>query len=367
MIGFLESRRHARLQRLLSAYLDGEVSDSERAGVDTHLAGCESCRSELATLRATVDLLGSLPQIAPSRSFALAQEPEPVRSFEPLFWTARAVAPIAAVLLVALVVGDSVGLITQQKDLEPIFFEVATEVEGAALATVAAALATVAAAPAPEAAAAAPIAATEMAVEKEVVEVQIERTVEVAKEVVKAVEVPAAPQAPTAPAVADEAAAERAVEALDATSIPAPESTPATAMRAAPPPPAAGAAPTAVAKEVPVERQVSQPAPTAAAAVGAAAAEEKAMEEPGATSVPPSVSTPQPLPSTVETAAIAPVETQPAVQKAPTFVDLDSTGEDEGLELPLWQLEVATAIVILFALIAAFAVSRRSSTRRWSA
>lgn len=51
---------HARLRRQLSLHLDGSLSGSARVRVEQHLAGCESCRAELAELRGTVSLLGSL-------------------------------------------------------------------------------------------------------------------------------------------------------------------------------------------------------------------------------------------------------------------------------------------------------------------
>ena len=44
--------RHKKLQLLVSAYLDGEVNDAEKAIVDSHLKGCSECRRfiEHATL-----------------------------------------------------------------------------------------------------------------------------------------------------------------------------------------------------------------------------------------------------------------------------------------------------------------------------
>jgi negative regulator of sigma E activity len=47
---------------LLSAYIDGELSDSERERVERHLEHCEECRDELEELRQTAELVGSLPQ-----------------------------------------------------------------------------------------------------------------------------------------------------------------------------------------------------------------------------------------------------------------------------------------------------------------
>ncbi|HEY7975335.1 MAG TPA: zf-HC2 domain-containing protein, partial [Ktedonobacterales bacterium] len=45
----------------LSAYLDGELTDSELAALETHLPTCEQCQRELAALRQTRALLRALP------------------------------------------------------------------------------------------------------------------------------------------------------------------------------------------------------------------------------------------------------------------------------------------------------------------
>jgi anti-sigma factor RsiW len=69
--------RHRRCRRLLSAYLDGEVTASERRTVDEHLSKCGACASELEELKATVALLRELPYLPVPRSFALEREPAP--------------------------------------------------------------------------------------------------------------------------------------------------------------------------------------------------------------------------------------------------------------------------------------------------
>ena len=51
MIGILRSGRHSRLRDLLSAYIDGQVSESEALRIEEHLSGCDECRRELGTLR----------------------------------------------------------------------------------------------------------------------------------------------------------------------------------------------------------------------------------------------------------------------------------------------------------------------------
>ena len=116
---FLRVGRHGRLQELLSAYVDGQVSASEASRVQEHLAACAECRRELEALRATVSLLRSLPQVQPSRSFALAEAPEPADRRWPVAWGARAAMSVAGLVLAALLVGDAVGLVRQETGREP--------------------------------------------------------------------------------------------------------------------------------------------------------------------------------------------------------------------------------------------------------
>ena len=116
---FLRVGRHGRLRELLSAYVDGQVSASEASRVQEHLAACAECRRELEALRATVSLLRSLPQVQPSRSFALAEAPEPAGRRWPVAWGARAAMSVAGLVLAALLVGDAVGLVRQETGREP--------------------------------------------------------------------------------------------------------------------------------------------------------------------------------------------------------------------------------------------------------
>jgi hypothetical protein len=52
----------SRIQENLSAYLDGELDPGEEALLKSHLEGCEACRSELESLRSTVELVRSVPR-----------------------------------------------------------------------------------------------------------------------------------------------------------------------------------------------------------------------------------------------------------------------------------------------------------------
>src|SRR5712691_8083641 len=62
----------------LSAYLDGALAPADRGAVDTHLDTCSACRARLAELRATASLIGSLPELAPTRRLVPRVAPAPV-------------------------------------------------------------------------------------------------------------------------------------------------------------------------------------------------------------------------------------------------------------------------------------------------
>jgi anti-sigma factor RsiW len=52
----------AELVELVTAYLEGTLPAEERAAFDEHLALCPGCDRYLAQFRATIDLLGELPE-----------------------------------------------------------------------------------------------------------------------------------------------------------------------------------------------------------------------------------------------------------------------------------------------------------------
>jgi hypothetical protein len=105
---------HLTLEQL-TAYLDGDVTTGERDRLDEHLRSCGECRRELASLRATVVLLRSLPTYRPRRSFQLT--PEAVATARP-WWERlglrllpalpafRAAVVATAILLAAVSAGD---------------------------------------------------------------------------------------------------------------------------------------------------------------------------------------------------------------------------------------------------------------------
>ena len=62
--------RHDRtcsLGRPVAAYLLGALPDDERSGFEAHLAGCNVCADEVATLRVAADALPSLAGAAHGR------------------------------------------------------------------------------------------------------------------------------------------------------------------------------------------------------------------------------------------------------------------------------------------------------------
>ncbi len=56
---------HVRLERQLSAFLDGELSVDETAEVRRHLAECPTCQEEFERLKAVKHMLGALPERIP--------------------------------------------------------------------------------------------------------------------------------------------------------------------------------------------------------------------------------------------------------------------------------------------------------------
>ena len=62
----------SKTRDLLSGYTDRRLSPEDAARVEGHLGTCPGCREKLESLRATVALLHRLPEVMPSRSFAVA-------------------------------------------------------------------------------------------------------------------------------------------------------------------------------------------------------------------------------------------------------------------------------------------------------
>ena len=101
-------------EELLADYVDGTLDDEQRAVVDAHLPGCETCRDEIELARGAVAALASLedepvpfgvtgPVLAEAgRRF----ERRRVLVWERLQWAAGLAAAAALVLVVALNIGN---------------------------------------------------------------------------------------------------------------------------------------------------------------------------------------------------------------------------------------------------------------------
>ena len=107
---------HARAERLLSSYLDNELSPGESAAVQEHLLDCADCRDAYEGLRATKVLLGALPLAEPPAEFwAAVRDPRGARPARPaprrpwfvrqVAWASAAAAIAAAVAVAPLVRG----------------------------------------------------------------------------------------------------------------------------------------------------------------------------------------------------------------------------------------------------------------------
>ena len=60
---------HAKVMRLSSEYLDGELEAGPAEMVERHAGVCPPCRAFLNTLRATVSMLGSMTQAEAPQAF----------------------------------------------------------------------------------------------------------------------------------------------------------------------------------------------------------------------------------------------------------------------------------------------------------
>lgn len=101
---------------LISAYLDGELSDSERLRFETRLQVDAELRGELAALRQTVELIKALPPLTAPRSFTLTEDM--LRSSAPprvlVFPSTTRLSILSAVAAFVLVFAGVVLLISTQ-------------------------------------------------------------------------------------------------------------------------------------------------------------------------------------------------------------------------------------------------------------
>ena len=113
MTWFVSLWGHGRLRRLLSSYIDEKASEAERRALERHLSGCEACRWELESLRATAGLLRDVLPLETPRSFVLTEAPAPLPYSPPYVRAVGVATSVAAVLLIALLAGDLTGALSQ--------------------------------------------------------------------------------------------------------------------------------------------------------------------------------------------------------------------------------------------------------------
>ncbi|HAU31222.1 MAG: hypothetical protein XD84_0337 [Desulfotomaculum sp. 46_80] len=59
----------SKAKKLFSGYLDGELKSSQKGFLEDHLNSCPNCRYELARLRASLELIHDLPEVAAPKNF----------------------------------------------------------------------------------------------------------------------------------------------------------------------------------------------------------------------------------------------------------------------------------------------------------
>jgi len=93
-----------KMQKLLTAYIDGQLSLPEQEMVEQHLKVCQNCQAELDSLRETVNLLHRMPMASPRCSFVISKAKlAPRRS---VFGALRIATVVAALCLATIFCGD---------------------------------------------------------------------------------------------------------------------------------------------------------------------------------------------------------------------------------------------------------------------
>ncbi len=98
-----------KLEGMLSPYIDGQLSPAERDRLEGHIKGCDACRGELESLRATIDLFHRVPLVSPPRSFTFAEAVPQRRAVA--FGALRAATAVAVIVLAFFFVGDAFHLL----------------------------------------------------------------------------------------------------------------------------------------------------------------------------------------------------------------------------------------------------------------
>lgn len=96
------------MEGMLSSYIDGQLSPSQRQRIEGHIEGCDACRRELESLRATLNLLHRVPMVLPPRSFAIAEVVPKRRAVA--FGALRTATAVAVIVLAFFFAGDAFHL-----------------------------------------------------------------------------------------------------------------------------------------------------------------------------------------------------------------------------------------------------------------
>ncbi|NLT73089.1 MAG: hypothetical protein GXX94_02685 [Chloroflexi bacterium] len=111
----------------MSCYLDGELSNKDRARLERHLQECESCRQELESMRATVELLRQMEAPSRPRSIRIPQtaiqRQHQARRLDGLYVGIRAGAMAVTVLLAVLLSRDALQTAGLAKNAEAPAYE----------------------------------------------------------------------------------------------------------------------------------------------------------------------------------------------------------------------------------------------------
>ncbi|MFH1084204.1 MAG: zf-HC2 domain-containing protein, partial [Chloroflexota bacterium] len=103
-------REHQLTQVGLSSYLDGRVTERERARIERHLRACAQCAQDLRALQATVALLRRAPRRPAPRAFTLPHSVQTrqasYRRWNAAYGALRTASVVVTLLLVLFVSGD---------------------------------------------------------------------------------------------------------------------------------------------------------------------------------------------------------------------------------------------------------------------
>jgi anti-sigma factor RsiW len=316
VIEILGIGRHDRLRTLLSSYVDGEVSPAEAARVESHLSGCDECQRDLDNMRATVGLLGAMPELELPRSFLLTAEPEPVHRNWTIPWGGALATAAAAAVFLALIAGGMTGVFEQTGlDARGDAASIAVTAPEAEMAVAA----DTAAAPVTASAAEAPVSAFAVETEVTLESAQVEGSDDSASDAADAGEVVAAVAAPApVAATSDEPAAESAVvdESIDVEE--------------------------ALAKDIPVSDDESAAAPAPALTAEAPVSSDDSLASDDA----------EPQQLTFGT-------TDDDLAAGDGEASGNGAEDDTAISLPLWQLQIATGALLALVLAATIGLMMR--------